>query len=276
MNELRSAAVGIALAVSLASAPAWAQDSAAPAPAPAAYAAPTSAPSASVERAEPAGDGAWNTRYGMIFSIENIFQNNSDAVIGDFGGGVGLQLNLSPQSGIRFSVNLSRETRPAYTTETTDLVTGTKSEDFVAPAFTSRYDVDVGALYVMRLSPSSIAPYLGFGGGVGYFQEARKFEDDTDPTFVTEVDNLKREISLNAAGVLGVDWRLHRAVSIFAEYGLGVALVSLNSDDGETRTSYKSNGAVVYGTKTEGSSTEYFEFGTGLGQGGRIGLIAFF
>ncbi len=274
MNELRSAAVGIALAVSLASAPAWAQDSAAPAPA--AYAAPTSAPSASVERAEPGGDGAWNTKYGMIFSVENIFQNDSDAVIGDFGGGVGLQLNLSPQSAIRFSVNLSRETRPAYVTETTNLVTGTKDEDFVVPLFTSRYDVDVGALYVMRLSPSSIAPYLGFGGGIGYFQEALKYEDDTDATTVTNVDNLERRISLNAAGVLGVDWRLHRAVSIFAEYGLGVALVSFNSDDREDRTAYKSNGAVLWGTKEEGSSTEYFEFGTGLGQGGRIGLVAFF
>jgi hypothetical protein len=275
MKKLRSAVFGIAFVLSLASAPARAQD---PVAAPAPYAAPSSLPPQSAARAEPApaGEGAWNTPYGMIFSVQNVFQNESDAVIGDFGGGVGLQLNFSPQRALRFSVSLARETHPAYTTESTDLVTGTTTESFVAPAFTSRYDVDVGALYVMRLSPSSIAPYLGFGGGVGYFQQARSFENDTGVVSVTNVDDMYRAISLNATGVLGVEWRMHRAVSLFAEYGLGVDLVTFVSDKGETRTTSKLDGSLLAGTETDGSSTKYLDFGTGLGQGGQIGLIAFF
>jgi hypothetical protein len=258
MTKLHSVAAGIALAVAFAAAPAQAQD-------------PVVA-----QEGVGAGAGGWNSQYGMIFSVQNVFQNSSDAVIGDFGGGVGLQYNLSAQRALRLSVNLARASNPAYTTESTNLVTGVTTESFVAPAFTSRYDVDLGALYVMRLAPSAIAPYLGFGGGVGYFQEAREFENDTAVGSITNVNDMYRAISLNAAGVLGVEWRVHKAVALFAEYGLGVDLVTYVSDKGETRTTSRADGSLLSGTETDGSSTKFFNFDTGLGQGGQIGLVAFF
>ena len=142
MTKLRNVAFGIAVALAFAAAPAQAQDA-----------------------------GAWNTQYGLIFSVQNVFQNDSDAVIGDFGGGVGLQYNLDSSRALRLSVNLARASQAAYATESTNLVTGVTTESFVAPSFTSRYDVDLGALYVMRLAPSAIAPYLGFGGGIGFIEQ---------------------------------------------------------------------------------------------------------
>jgi hypothetical protein len=257
MMKLRSVAVGIAVAFSLVTAPAQAQDAAA---------------------AAPAADGAWNTRYGMIFSVQNVFQNSSDAVISDFDGGIGLQYNLGAQRALRFSVNLGRASNPAYTRESTDAVTGLTTETFVSPTFTSRYDVDLGAMYVMRLTSSAIAPYLGFGGGVGYFQEARNFDNDTYAlgTQIQSVDDMYRELSLNAGGVLGVEWRVHKAISLFAEYGLGVALATFISDKDETTVVSKAGGAVLSGTEQDGSRTKFFNFDTGIGQGGQIGLLAFF
>lgn len=76
---------------------------------------------------EGAGDGEWSTKYGMIFSVQNVFQNNSDAVIGDFAGGVGLQYNLAPQRALRISLGLSRASQPTFTRETTDLTDGSTS-----------------------------------------------------------------------------------------------------------------------------------------------------
>lgn len=227
---------------------------------------------------EGAGDGEWSTKYGMIFSVQNLFQNNSDAVIGDFSGGVGLQYNLAPQRALRIALGLSRASQPTFTRETTDLTDGSTTETFFAPSdFTSQYEMDLGALYVMRLAPSAIAPYLGLGGGVGYFQSSLKYEDDVSSTLTVEtVDNVDRQLSLNAQGVLGVEWRVHKSVALFAEYGLALDVVTYGSSKAESSFSDKATGTLLAGSKSEGSATTFFNFDTGLGQGGQLGLVAFF
>jgi hypothetical protein len=243
----------------------------------AAIAAAVAAPQA--RATEGAGDGEWDRPYGIIFSVQNVFQNESSAVIGDFDGGVGLQYTLSPQRALRLAVHLARESNPAGEQETTDLVSGTTTRSFRAPAgqYTSAYDVDVGAMYVVRLAPSAISPYLGLGGGLGYFQGGRKYEDDLSSTTTQfAVDNMSRSFALNAAGTLGVEWRMHRSVSLFAEYGLGMALVTRESTRNESTQTEKATGQITAGGKTEWATTKYLDFDTGVGQGGQLGLVAFF
>lgn len=229
-------------------------------------------------RAEAAdADGAWSSKYGMIFTLQNVFQNNSSAVIGDFGGGVGVQYNLAPLRALRLHVSLSRASNDAYERETTDLVTGTTTKTFVSPTtFTSRYDVNAGASYLMRLTAAPIAPYVGIGAGLGYVQTAMKWENSTPAASVIDRDDMRRDLSLAAAGTLGLEWRVHKSLSLFAEYALGVDLVTWTSERTEQATTSKTTGAVTAGTRVEGSSTKFFNFDTGLGQGGLIGLVAFF
>jgi hypothetical protein len=239
-----------------------------------AFAALVAAPRAQADRG-----GEWTSDYGMIFTVPNLFGSNQANVLDDFGGGIGLQKNLGPQRALRFSVRMSRASNPAYERESTNLLTGDVTTTFVGPgagSYTSRYDVGLGTAYVMRLTPAALSPYFGFGGGFGYVQEAREFEDTTGATLVRRVDDLERRISLNANGMLGVEWRVHRSVSLFAEYGLGVALVTFVSDKDETRYHYKSDGSLASGTKADGSYTKFFNFGTGIGQGGQLGLLAYF
>jgi hypothetical protein len=259
MMKLRSVAVGIALAAAFVAAPAHAQDT--------------------TIAQDGAGAGGWNTPYGLIFSVENVFQNNSDALIDDYAGGVGVQYNLSAQRALRFSVNLARQSSAAYETETTSIPGGGTTQTFNYPDedFTSRYDVNLGAMYVVRLSPAAISPYLGFGGGIGFVQEAYKFDNETYAagTMVESYDDMHRDLSLNASGTLGLEWRVHKSVSLFAEYGLGVALATWESDKDERTVTTKATGAVT-GSSTEGSNTRFLNWGTGLGQGGQIGLVAFF
>jgi len=228
-------------------------------------------------RAYAADEGAWNTKYGMLFSVQNVFQNGNESIIGDFGGGVGVQYNLSETRAMRFSVNLSRASHDAFERESTDLTTGTVTTTFVAPTdFTSQYVTNAAASYVMRLTSASVAPYLGAGAGFRYTQTAMNWENSTGAASVISRDDMDRTLALTMSGTLGLEWRVHRAISLFAEYGLGLDLVSWHSDTDETRTVSKTTGQTTSGTKSEGSSTTFFNFRTGLGQGGQIGVVAFF
>jgi hypothetical protein len=236
--------------------------------------------SSGVARAADAGsaDGEWATKYGMIFTVQNVFGNNNASTLSDLGGSVGLQYNLGPQRALRLVVGLSRASDAATETKTTDLVTGTTTTSFALPdsGFTSLYDVDLGAAYMMRLSSSTIAPYLGAGAGVGYFQVSEKWENNTGAVNSIERDHVERTISLNAQGILGVEWRVHKSISLFAEYAATMGLIQYNSGKFEDSTTVKATGAVVGGQRVKNSSTTFLNFDTGIGQGGMIGLLAFF
>ncbi len=227
-----------------------------------------------------AEDGGWNTKYGMIFTLQNVFQNTSSSELGDLGGSVGLQYNLGPQNALRLMVNLSRASNSAYvsevtTTSATGVATITKTFNVPAAGFTSQYAAGVGADYMMRLTSDALAPYLGFGGGLGYTQEALAYTNDINPLNVTEVDDMTRTLGLGAEGILGVEWRVHKSVSIFAEYQLGIGLVSYTSTNDKTvNTQPAPTGTTT--TASKSTHTEFLNWATQLGQGGTIGLVAFF
>jgi hypothetical protein len=225
-----------------------------------------------------AEDGGWTSKYGMIFTIQNVFGNNDASTLSDFGGSVGLQYNLAPQSALRLQVNLSRASRTGSETERTDLVTGVVTKEYTPPAgFTSQYAAGFGAAYMMRLTTDAIAPYVGAGGGIGYSQTALNYEDDITSATVTYArDDMTRTIGLGADGILGLEWRVHKSMALFAEYTLGLTLVQMNSTSNEWSNTVNATGAVASGQKEEYSSTTFFNFGTGIGQGGLIGLVAFF
>ena len=227
--------------------------------------------------ARAADEGAWNSKYGMLFSVQNVFQNGDSSVIGDFGGGVGLQYNLTPTRAIRFSVDVSRASNDVLEGDSTDLVTGTTTRTFSPPTdFTSQYGLNAGASYVMRLTSAAIAPYLGAGAGLSYTQTALSWENDTGATTIVSRDDMNRVLALGLSGTLGLEWRVHKSIAMFAEYGLGMDLIRWQSDKDESRTVNKTSGATTAGTKTEGSRTTFFNFDTALGQGGQIGLAALF
>ncbi len=224
------------------------------------------------------GDGEWNTKYGMIFTVQNVFQNQSSSTLGDLGGSVGLQYNLAPERALRLTVNLARASRDSATTETTNLVTGVTTKTFQAPSpFSSKYDVGLGADYMIRLTSSAISPYLGLGGKIGYGQTALSYKDDiSSQTNTVQVDNMTRTIGLGAEGILGVEWRVHKSVSLFAEYALNLGLVDYSSTDNQTKNTVNATGVVQSGNKTKYSTTTFLNWNTELGQGGLIGLVAFF
>ncbi len=66
------------------------------------------------------------------------------------------------------------------------------------------------------------------------------------------------------------EWRIHSMLSIFAEYGLNVGIYESRDDD--AKTSY-SDGTV---NETKTTSSKFFNFDTGLNQGGQLGVVAFF
>ncbi len=222
-------------------------------------------------------DGGWNTKYGMIFTVQNVFGNNNASTLSDLGGSVGLQYNLAPERALRLTVNLSRASQDSHTTETTNLATGITTKTFTPPAgYSSRYGVGLGVDYMVRLTSSALSPYVGAGLSVGYGQTALNYKDDiSSQTQVHEVDNMTRSLGFGADGILGVEWRVHKSVSLFAEYALNLGLVDYSSTNNEDKTTQYLTGAVT-GQKQKFSTTTYFNWNTELGQGGLIGLVAFF
>ncbi len=235
--------------------------------------------SGSVAQASGSADGAWNTKYGMLFTVQNVFGNNNASTLSDLGGSVGLQYNLGPQSALRLTIDLSRASNVGSESTTTNLVTGIETTTFTPPVgFSSRYEVGLGVAYMMRLTSSALAPYLGAGASIGYTQQALQYTDDvtTSNPNIVDVDHMTRTTALGAEGILGLEWRVHRSLSLFAEYTLDFTVVSLSSTTNEDTSTSKATGAMTNGTKVEFSSTKFLNFNTGLGQGGLIGLVAFF
>ncbi len=246
-------------------------------------------PSAQAPSAAPSGDGGWDTKYGMIFTVQNVFQNgNKSEFLGIDGvsGNIGLQYSIDPQHALRLHVNLSRDSHSAFTTdETTTLPTGVAItvKTFHAPGsdtattaddFSTKYGVGLGADYMMRLSTAALAPYIGAGLSIGYDRTATKYTNDVDPTDVLKVDDVTSTFTLGVDGLLGVEWRVHKSISIFAEYGLGITVLSHSSVDNKDSVSLLATGTTT--VETKGSHTEYVNWATAVGQQGMIGLVAYF
>lgn len=225
-------------------------------------------------------DAGWNSNYGMIFSLQNVFQNAG--ILDEFAGGVGLQKNLAADRALRLSVQLSRFSNPAVEGEYTPLNAAipTTTKYLSVPAgYTSAYSLDLRGSYIVRMTTAAISPYVGAGARVAFEQGSRKWTDDVNPlaTTIESEDSQDRTWSVGGVGQLGVEWRIHNAVSLFAEYGLTLDFITATSSRYEYTEQSKATGLYLAGSeREETSSTKYFNFATGLQQGGQLGLVAFF
>lgn len=262
MNALRTLAFSIATAGLVAAGPAAAQ----------AYSnVPVPPPPAAATAAPDATAGGWNTQYGMLFSLQNVFTQGD--ILNNYGGGIGVQYNLAPQSALRFAVRASRTSNPPYESTTTTPAGSTKT--FVVPdGWLSTVGVGVSGSYLMRLTPAALAPYVGAGVSLRFDSNSRSYEDTINtPGHTINVDNYSRTYGLGLQGQLGLEWRVHKSVSLFAEYGLSINAFSATAN--QTSREDSSAGLTTV-TKSEGTQTRFFNFGTGLVQGGSLGLVAFF
>lgn len=208
-------------------------------------------------RAE-AQDAGWDSKYGVLFTIPNLFQNGSSQLMDDYNGLIGVQMNLGPQRALRFSAALSRFSEGL--TKGTDAL-GNDYED--VPPITSQYGVNLGAELLMRATTSAISPYFGVGAFLDYGSSARKGEDTYDGTMTAEYDWVGRGFDFGAVGKLGLEWRIHKAVAFFAEYQATLTLLG--------GTTYKDDIA-----DTEESEFHFINLDTGIAQGGQLGIVAFF
>lgn len=208
-------------------------------------------------RAE-AQNAGWDSKYGVLFTIPNLFQNGGSDLLNGYNGLVGVQMNLGPQSALRFSAHLARYSEGI--TESTDAA-GNDYED--VPLWTSQYYATLAAEYLMRMTPAAISPYLGFGAFLGYDQQSRKGDDTFNGTTTAEYDYTQRDLALGGVAKLGLEWRIHKAVALFAEYQAALTLIegSWTKDDV---------------TDVKSSEKHFLNLDTGIGQGGQLGLIAFF
>jgi hypothetical protein len=218
-----------------------------------------------------AQDAGWDTKYGILFTLPNPFGGGSGTnVINDYEGRIGAQYNLGAQTALRLSVRLSRTS--ASEVETTNSITDTKT--VTVPDPTSTLGIGLGGEYVLRLSPAAVSPYVAAGVFVSYDSNARNGTAQTTVAGVggpkTDYDNKSRTLGFGINGKLGLEWRVHKVLALFAEYQLEIPIYASTKSENSTK---------VDGTATvdnESTSSSFLEIGTGVAQGGQLGLIAFF
>ena len=235
---------------------------------------------------EPPLNLGWDTPYGVLFSFQNPFAQQLN-ILSEYQGGIGAQYNLSPTTGVRLGFEFGRTSNTAVvetdtTTNTTAAGTTTvTTKDMNIPAGnTSSLDLLLSGSYVVRLGKAAVAPYVAGGASFGWTRGVRAYTDKTQPTgagdpLVIEVDDSTNAINMGVHGLLGVDWRIHPSVSVYAEYGLGLTLFDRQS----ASTFYKESDAVAATSdenETGYTRTRWINFDTGMTQNGAIGVAVFF
>jgi opacity protein-like surface antigen len=230
--------------------------------------------SASAAAAAPSGDKPFEPKWGVLFNLQNVFQNAS--VLSAFRGGVGAQYQVSPQLALRATVALSHSSNPAVVSETTttvnDMVTTTRT--MTRPSPTSTFGIGVGADLLARLLTGDLSPYVGGGLFIGYASEATQWTDDvTTMNQVTRANDLDVSFRLGAQGILGVGWRVHPHFMLFAEYALMLGIVNHTSSTTDRRVTGENTNTQV---TSKSASTRVFDINTSLAQGASLGVVAFF
>ena len=221
---------------------------------------------------EAARNRGWNTPYALLFSLQNIFDNPS--ILSGYGAGIGGQIHLSPTTALRVAADISRSSNPVYERETTQ-TGGTPTKELVIPAGpTSQLGLGLGADYLIRLSTRSLAPYVGAGVGLSWTNSSRSYTDDVNvPNVTTEVDNSTNSFGIGLRGLIGIGWRVHEWMSLYAEYGLSMGLLDRTSMSEKTTVT---TAGGVNETTEKAAYTRYLNFDVSLVQGGSLGLVAFF
>jgi outer membrane protein W len=247
--KLRTIGMTVVAALALVAGRAQAQDVAAPAPA--------AAPAAGE-------DAGWNTKAGVLFTLPNPFGGGSGTnVLNDYDGKVGVQLNLAPQAALRLSAKLARRSEGVLEVTTAAGTTET------VPGFTSGYTANLMAQYMIRMTTAAVSPYMGFGAFVTFNQDSKNGEDKTNGTVDMKYDDYFRDSSLGANATLGLEWRVHKAIALFAEYQADLTLASFRHD----KTRHTSS---VGTSETETKEKHFGNLGMDIAQGGQLGVIGFF
>lgn len=257
------AALGSGLALS----PAARADELSPPPPPPPSAATTAAPV------------GWDTPYALLFSLNNIFQSGS--ILGNFQNyGVGGQYNLGPKTAIRLGIGLGRQSNPAYVSESTTTTANgtTTTKQLVAPTnYTSKLDFRVGGDVLFGLTESALMPYVGAGLNLKVTSTSLAYTDDTQADTLVKVDDGSTLFGVGLRGILGVQWRVHHAFALFAEYALGVDMVDVTGNSRSRTTTTTAGGtSTTVTTKSSGTQTAFLVTDLNLAQGASLGLLAFF
>lgn len=214
-----------------------------------------------------AQEAGWDTKAGVLFTLPNVFDGHipgDTSLINDINGMVGGQYNMSPTTGLRLTANLARSSHGIL--ETTVGVNTSKT----VPAITSSYTVDLQAQYMLRMTTASVSPYVGAGVGLSFVQDNQSGEDSTNGVVSTKYDSmLRRDWGLGLLATAGVEWRIHKSFALFAEYEADLSLFTAHDVDTKVTV-----GATT--TETKVKQAQYFNLDMGIGQGGKLGFIAFF
>lgn len=214
-------------------------------------------------------------KFGVVFNLQNIFQN--PGLLSGFRGGLGAQFALNPQMALRLGISLNHTSNPAVVTETVTVVNDvtTTTRTMSRPSPTSTFGVTLGGDLLQKLTDGVLAPYVGGGLWVSLETEATKVRDDVSVMdAVTSIDNSTVGFGLGGRGVLGVGWRLHPHFLIFAEYALNLTIVDHASTSNKQEVTITGNPPAS--TRSTRATTRVFDFSTALSQGAALGLVAFF
>lgn len=250
--------------------PALAEGEAPPTPA-AEFPAPMPTPTP----AAPPPAAAFEPKLGVVFNLQNVFQNAS--LLSGFRGGVGAQFALSADLWLRVSAALAHSSNPATVVTNVTTFNGTTSETKVLtqPSPTSTFGLLLGGDLLQRLTKGDLAPYVGGGLWASLDTEATRWKDDLSVmNQVSERDDSSLAVGVGARAILGVSWRVHPHFMLFAEYALNITIV--NHASAVASSSVTNGGTQTTSSRTSSSTTRVFDFSTALSQGAALGLVAFF
>lgn len=231
---------------------------------------------------DPALAEGWPEGLGFLVSLPNPIEGQG-WLTGYRGLGLGLFQGLGPTLGLRFGADVSRTADPYFLTtvdqEADDgtITTGVLFENrYGGPTSTFGLDLDIDA--VTRLSTAAVAPYVGGGLNLGFRDATVRYVDTFTTSDVTvDVDKHARETRLGLRGLVGAEWRIHRSFALFAEYGLGVNVVSLRTGSGYEKTTNGAGDDDITTTQRFASrQAVLFDLGAGLQQGASLGVLVVF
>jgi hypothetical protein len=230
-----------------------------------------------------AQEAGWDTKMGAVFGI-----GVDGDPMADYNGKVGLQYNLGPQAALRLGLNLSREScGDAETKIGTVTVTSVcgggdqRGTGTMAPpgfldartgfVYNSGIGLNLSAEYLMRASTAAVSPYFGAGAYIDFQTASLKGEDKTDVAGDTiyEYNNKETVFGLGLLGKAGVEWRINKVIALFAEYQLNINLIE------SAKINYEETDDTTV-SKSETTVKNIFNLGTGIANGGLVGITAFF